>query len=263
MVAGTGLPPFFFYTLAILVGMILGSFNSVLVSRIPLRQSLGGRSRCPHCDVQIRNIDNIPILGFIFLGGRCRSCRAKISVRYLVLEILTAGLVLVPLIKFDRVFECIAWIFFVVLAVALSAIDFEHHRLPDPLTGSLYLAGLVFLTLDSFTHHNLSRLNHAFIASIALGGFYWIVNFLSKGGMGMGDVKLATSIGLFCGYISMSTVYVASMISFALGSLVGVVLIVAKKASRKSALPFGPFMLMGAIASIYVTPWISHLRGLS
>lgn len=199
----------------------------------------------------------------MLLRGRCRNCRANISPRYLFLEIVTAGLVLVPLVKFDRIFECIAWIFFVVLAVALSAIDFEHHRLPDPLTGSLYLSGLIFLALDAFAHHNLSRLNHAFIASIALGGFYWIVNFLSKGGMGMGDVKLATSIGLFCGYISISTVYIASMIGFAAGSLVGVALIAVKRANRKSALPFGPFMLLGAIASIYVTPWISHMRGLS
>lgn len=263
MVADTNLPPFFFYTFIVILGLILGSFNSVLVARIPNGQSIRGRSHCPQCNQQIQNHFNIPIIGYLALRGRCRNCGSQISIRYLLLEIVTSALVVIPVTKFDRVFECVAWIFFVVFAVALAAIDVEHHRLPDPLTGSLYLAGLVFLSLDSLVHHNFGRLNHAFISSIALGGFYWIVNFLSKGGMGMGDVKLATSIGLYCGYISVSTVYLASMIGFAMGSLVGVFLIAIKRAGRKSALPFGPFMLLGAIASIYVTPWISHIRGLS
>jgi leader peptidase (prepilin peptidase)/N-methyltransferase len=138
-----------------------------------------------------------------------------------------------------------AWMAFVILGVALSAIDFQLHRLPDVLNGALYLSGIVFLSLDAALHHRFGHLRSAVIASVLLSAFYWLVNLLSKGGMGMGDVKLAASIGLYAGYIS-----------FALGSLVGIAIIVLQKGTRKTALPFGPFMIVGVLISIWATPLI-------
>jgi leader peptidase (prepilin peptidase)/N-methyltransferase len=263
VVVGGHLPPLILYLLIGVLGLIFGSFNSVLVSRIPVKESISGRSKCPSCGNQIANRDNLPILGYLILKGKCRNCHRVISPRYLVLEILTAISVFLPFLAFDRWFLILSWEVFIVLGIALAAIDLEHHRLPDVLTSSLYLFGLILISLDAVMSHWVHQLHNAFIASIVLGAFYWIVNLLSKGGMGMGDVKLATSIGLFTGYTSALAVYVASMTGFALGSLVGVSLVLAKKATRKSAVPFGPFMLVGAVASIWITPWITHLRGLS
>ncbi len=148
------------------------------------------------------------------------------------------------------------WVVFIILGVALSAIDFQLHRLPDVLNGALYLSGVALFSLDAILNHRLDHLRSAVIASIALSAFYWLVNLLSKGGMGMGDVKLAASIGLYTGYISALSVYVAAMASFVLGGAVGITIMVLRKGTRKSAVPFGPFMLAGAVISIWLTPLI-------
>jgi len=259
VVAGNSLPPLFFFVVVALLGLVFGSFNTVLIARIPDLLSLNGRSKCPSCGQQIKSRDNIPVIGYLLLRGKCRSCKKQISPRYLIVELITAIAVFIPLIKFDRWALIAAWEIFVILGIALSAIDFELHRLPDALTGPMYLLVLVFLTIDALTNHRAHYLNHAFLASIILGAFYWIVNRLSKGGMGLGDAKLATTIGLLTGYISATSVYVASMAGFALGSLVGVGLMIFKKAGRKSALPFGPFMIAGAIVALWITPWVNHL----
>ena len=261
--ANSNLPTLFYAVFILLFGLVCGSFNSVLVFRVPLGAKISGRSQCTSCGTQIANRDNVPIFGYLLLRGKCRNCQVRISPRYLYLEIATAVGAFVPFLAFDRWLEILAWELFIVLGIALAAIDFEHHRLPDPLTGSLYLGGLALISLDALTHHRSHQLHNAFIASVALGAFYWAVSVLSKGGMGMGDVKLATSIGLFTGYISGTTVYVGSMLGFAMGSVVGGYLILMKKASRKSPLPFGPFMLAGAVLAIWITPIVTHVRGLS
>lgn len=255
-VVGENLPPFFFYLLILLFGLIFGSFNTVLVARIPKKESLGGRSKCALCGAQIRNSDNIPLLGYIRLRGKCRNCQERFSPRYLFIELTTATAVFIPFFIFDRFTMVAAWVVFIVLGVALATIDFQLHRLPDLLTGALYLSGLALLSLDAIAHNRLEHLRSAIIASIALSGFYYLVNLLSKGGMGMGDVKLAASIGLYTGYISALSVYVAAMASFALGSAVGITIMLRGKGTRKSAVPFGPFMLAGAVISAWLTPLI-------
>ncbi len=254
--AGENLPPLFFYLLILLFGLIFGSFNTVLVARIPKNESLGGRSKCMLCGVQIQNSDNIPLFGYIRLRGKCRNCQQRFSPRYLLLELTTATMVFIPFFIFDRFTMVLPWVAFIILGVALSAIDFQLHRLPDVLNGALYLSGLALFSLDAILNHRLDHLRSAVIASIMLSAFYWLVNLLSKGGMGMGDVKLAASIGLYTGYISALSVYVAAMTSFALGSAVGITIMVLGKGTRKTAVPFGPFMLAGAVISIWLTPLI-------
>jgi leader peptidase (prepilin peptidase)/N-methyltransferase len=255
-VVGANLPPLFFYLVILIFGLIFGSFNTVLVARIPMKESLWGRSKCTLCEVQIQNRDNIPIYGYLRLRGKCRNCGQEFSRRYLYLELTTAVAIFIPFLLFDRLTMIAAWMAFVILGVALSAIDFQLHRLPDVLNGALYLSGIVFLSLDAALHHRFGHLRSAVIASVLLSAFYWLVNLLSKGGMGMGDVKLAASIGLFAGYISALCVYVAAMASFALGSLVGIAIIVLQKGTRKTAVPFGPFMIVGTLISIWATPLI-------
>ncbi len=250
---GENVPPLLFYFFVLVFGLVFGSFNTVLVARIPQRESLWGRSKCSFCGVQIQNKDNIPLLGYLRLRGKCRSCSQSFSRRYLYLELATAIATFIPFILFHRITLIAAWMVFVILGVALSAIDFQMHRLPNVLNGALYLSGLGFLTLDATLNHRFNHLRSALLASLILGAFYWAVNVLSKGGMGMGDVKLAASIGLYVGYISALSVYVAAMVSFALGSVVGMAILILHKGTRKTALPFGPFMIAGALISIPLT----------
>ena len=253
---GENLPPLFLYLTILIFGLIFGSFNTVLVARIPLKESLRGRSKCTLCGVQIQNKDNIPLFGYLLLRGKCRNCGQNFSRRYLYLELTTTVATFIPFLLFDRLTMIAAWTAFVIIGVALSAIDFQLHRLPDALNGALYLSGIVLLSADATWHHRLGHLRSAIIASVLLSAFYWVVNLLSKGGMGMGDVKLAASIGLYTGYISALCVYVAAMASFALGSLVGIAIIVLQRGTRKTAVPFGPFMIVGALISIWATPSI-------
>ena len=255
-VAGENLPPLFLYLAILIFGLIFGSFNTVLVARIPLKESLRGRSKCKFCGVQIQNRDNIPLFGYLLLRGRCRNCRQHFSRQYLYLELTTAGATFIPFFIFDRVTMIAAWMAFVILGIALSAIDIQLHRLPDALNGALFSSGLALLTWDAVLNHRLGHLRSAIFAAILLSAFFWLVNLLSKGGMGMGDVKLAASIGLYAGYISALSVYVAIMASFALGSVVGIVIIILQKGTRKTAVPFGPFMIVGALISIWATPLI-------
>lgn len=255
-VVGSNVPPLLLYLAILIFGLIFGSFNTVLVARIPIRESLRGRSKCTLCDVQIQNRDNIPILGYLILRGKCRNCRQPFSRRYLYLELATAVAVFIPFLIFDRITMIAIWIVFVILGVALSAIDFQLHRLPDTLNGALFTLGLALISVDAVINHRLGNLRSAIIASFMLSAFFWLVNLLSKGGMGMGDVKLAASIGLYVGYISALSVYVAAMASFALGSIVGIAIIFLQKGTRKTAVPFGPFMIVGALISIWATPLI-------
>lgn len=249
-------PPLFFYPLILVFGLILGSFNSVLVARIPKNESFGGRSKCLNCGKQIQISDKIPIFGYIRLRGKCRNCHQTFSPRYLLLELTTAIAVFIPFFLFDRFTMVAAWVVFIILGVALSAIDFQLHRLPDVLNLAIYLAGLALLSLDAILNDRLDHLGSAVIASLVLSALYLLLNLLSKGGMGMGDVKLAASIGLYTGYISAQSVYVAAMTSFALGGVVGITVMLLGKGSRKTRLPFGPFMIAGAVISSWLTPLI-------
>ncbi|MEI6648520.1 MAG: prepilin peptidase [Actinomycetes bacterium] len=247
--------------LVVSLGLVFGSFNSVLVGRIPDRENINGRSKCPKCGTQLAARDNIPVLGYLMLRGKCRNCKNPISSRYLLLEMCTAAAMFIPLFRFQGYFVIAAWESFIIFGIALIAIDLEHHRLPDLLTGPLFLSGAIFLGIDAFKNHHTSQLFHALLYGFSACAIFYSIHILSKGGMGMGDVKLAASMGLFSGYVSATAVYVSAMTGFALGSLVGVSLMVAKKATRKTAVPFGPFMIVGTVLSLWITPVINQVRG--
>jgi len=254
---------FYLVPLVVVLGLVFGSFNSVLVARVPNRENINGRSKCPKCGAQLAARDNIPVLGFLLLRGKCRNCQNPISPRYLFLELFTAVAMFIPLFKIQGYFAIAAWESFFIFGIALIAIDLEHHRLPDLLTGPLFLSGLLFFGIDGIKNNHGSQFIHAIIYAISACAIFYSIHVLSRGGMGMGDVKLAASMGLFSGYVSGTAVYVSAMIGFALGSLVGVGLMIAKKATRKTAVPFGPFMIIGTVLSLWVTPWINQIRGLN
>lgn len=145
------------------------------------------------------------------------------------------------------------WLILVTIGVPLTVIDVTLHRLPDRLTLALFLLSAIVILGDSLYHHNYTRLIPTLIGSLALPAFYLALMIISRGGMGMGDVKLAAGIGLVGGFFGVRTVLESSFAAYILGSVIGIGLMVAGKAGRKTAIPFGPFMLVGQGIALVLT----------
>jgi leader peptidase (prepilin peptidase)/N-methyltransferase len=233
-------------TVLILLGLAVGSFLNVCIHRLPRQQSLTHpRSRCPGCGYQLRWYDNIPVVSYALLLGKCRKCRARISVRYPLVELATMalfvlhGLVLgwTPLLVPRLVFAC--------LLVVLFAIDLEHHLLPNAIT----LPGIVLGVIAS------SVLPPGIIAALLGillgGGVLWAIGeayyrFAGQEGMGGGDVKMLAMIGAFLGW---KLVIVTLVLSSVMGSMVGLAVIVVKRGGLKYALPYGTFLSLAALGA--------------
>jgi leader peptidase (prepilin peptidase) / N-methyltransferase len=223
-----------------LLGAAVGSFLNVLAYRLPRGESLvAPRSRCPACGVQIAAHDNVPVVSWIVLGGRCRSCHGRISPQYPLVEALTGALFAAVAVQTDMSAELLPGLAFMTLLVAVAAIDIEHRIIPNKLlvpgaAAALALWGLV----------DPSRLSENLIAAVCAGGFFLLAALAYPAGMGMGDVKLAAVMGLFLG----RSVAPALFVALAAGALVGIGLMLVRGASaRKQGVPFGPFLALGGI----------------
>lgn len=230
--------------LALVVGSVIGSFVNVVVARLPRGESLvSPPSRCLGCHTPIRWFDNIPLLSYALLRGRCRHCAARISRRYPVIEAGTAALFALAAWRFGGRPEVLgpAWVFLATL-VAIAAIDLEHQIIPDRIT----LPGITAGFLASFVNPLLTWTDS--LLGIALGaGVIFAVIVASRGGMGGGDLKLCAMIGAFLGWkLTLLTVLLAVV----LGGLVAVTLLIAGRRRRRDAIPFGPFLASGAVVSL-------------
>lgn len=243
-VLDSSLAPFWFFFIPIL-GLVFGSFATALIARVPMKESLWTRSKCPHCAREILPQENIPVISFLLLKGKCRGCESKISVSYPLTELSMAALFIAPFIFPNTQNEITLWVIFSIFALPLTVIDIKLHRLPDILTGSLFLTSFVVILVMSVSHHAYDRLAPSVVGAVALAAFYFAIALISKGGMGLGDVKLSASVGLVSGYFGLNAVFVSSFAAFFCGSLIGLFLMAAKKANRKTPIPFGPFMILG------------------
>jgi leader peptidase (prepilin peptidase)/N-methyltransferase len=231
--------------------LVIGSFMTVVVARVPAGESLvRPRSRCPACGTQIRNRDNLPVIGWLLLRGRCRDCGARISVRYPVLELLTSVLIAGAFARYPN--PWIAGVIAALLALmpAIGAIDIERRIIPNRLTYPALVAFPVALVLGRVLGVPVDLPRMA-IGLAAYGGALFVVA-LASGGMGMGDVKLAALIGLVFGALGLRYVGVAAAAAIALGGIGGVVALLAGR-SRKSAIPFGPYLAAGAVVAAFWT----------
>jgi len=163
-----------------------------------------------------------------------------------------ALLYLLPIFIFHSWTAIFLWLVIVTFGLPLAAIDLLHHRLPDVLTGALLLASTLVVVISALVHHRFDRLLPSAIGAVSLLSFYLAIMIISKGGMGMGDVKLSPSIGLISGFFGLRAVLVSSFAAYILGSVIGVALMIAGRAGRKTAIPFGPFMIVGQIISLLV-----------
>jgi leader peptidase (prepilin peptidase)/N-methyltransferase len=232
-------------TFAGVLGAIVGSFLNVVAYRLPRRESLvTPASRCPSCGTPVKPYDNIPILSWLLLRGRCRSCAEPISPRYPFVETLTAALCVGAVLSHDSAVGIALSVVLILLLVPAALIDLEHRIIPNRITALGAILALVLgLGLDPAGEPE--RL----IAGAAAGGFLLLAALAYPGGMGMGDVKLAGVIGLFLG----RTVAPAILIALVAGVLAGAVVIARKGAreGRKTAVPFGPFLALGALVAVF------------
>ena len=244
-------------------GLFIGSFLNVVIFRVPARRSIvTPPSACGDCGARIRPWDNVPVLSWVLLRGRCRDCRSSISARYPLVELGTALLFVSVAVRFgDGLFEpkaavaawlaLVAFLYLASISVTLAMIDLDTHTLPNRIVLPSYLVGLVLLGAASVADGHGGETVRAVGGLCLLWVVYFSLGLLYRGGMGFGDVKLAGLLGLFLGYLGWGELAVGAFAAFLLGGLFALGLLVARRANRKSAIPFGPWMLAGAWVGIF------------
>jgi leader peptidase (prepilin peptidase)/N-methyltransferase len=237
-----------------LAGLAAGSFANVVIHRVPRRESVvRPGSRCPACGRPIAWHDNVPVVGWLLLRGRCRRCLAAISPRYPAVELATA--VLWFLVTFRLVGAGLGWavpayLLLAFICVVLAVIDATTRLLPNRITYPTFPAIALLLLLASLGMGDLGRLVRALLAAAAVGAFFLALVLISPRGMGMGDVKLAPTLGLALGWLSWSAVAVGLFTAFLLGGLAGLGGILLLRLSRKALVPFGPWLVAGALLGV-------------
>lgn len=226
-------------------GLIIGSFLTVVAHRLPRGESVvGGRSRCPACGAQIAAYDNVPLLSWLLLRGRARCCGAPISPRYPLTELTTGALFAATALAFyDEPAQLALGLVFVSALVAVTLTDLERRIIPNRV---LLVAAILAVAIAAVSDPD--SLPERAIAAAAAGGLLFAAALAYPRGMGLGDVKLAATMGLFLG----REVAPAILVALLAGSLVGVVMIARHgSAARKRAIPFGPFLALGGVVALF------------
>jgi leader peptidase (prepilin peptidase) / N-methyltransferase len=255
----TALPPWAIWTMAGVMGLAIGSFLNVCIHRLPLRMSLSTPpSRCGACQAPVAWRDNVPVLSYLLLGGRCRQCRAGISVIYPIVELVTAALFIVHVAVFGVTLLALIRIGFACAMLVLFFIDLEHQILPNAIT----LPGIgVGMVASLFAPPGF---NQALLGALLGGGVLWAIAEIYirvRGieGMGMGDVKMLGMIGAFLGAPLMGLTLVLASLA---GALTGVALMLARRGDLQRRLPFGTFLAAAAVfASLCGQPIVDWYAG--
>ena len=236
--------------IALPFGLAFGSFLTVAIHRIPAGESLvHPRSRCPSCGTTLRNVDNIPVVSWLVLRGRCHACGAKIGVVYPLTELACGGLFVAVALRFEDPWAAVLLAPFLAFLVALSVIDIRTKKIPNRLVYPATVAAALFIVVADLAGGELNAVQGG-IGFLAYGLGLLIVALISPKGMGMGDVKLAALIGLVLGSLGLRFVAVAAGVGILLGGVGAIVALVAG-ASRKTGIPFGPFLAAGAAISVF------------
>jgi leader peptidase (prepilin peptidase)/N-methyltransferase len=249
---------------AFVFGIAIGSFLNVVIYRVPRGESLvRPASHCPACRGPIRPQHNVPVLGWLVLRGRCADCRTRIPVRYPLVELGT-GLAFVAVaarLGQLHLFSALpAYLYFTAIGIALALIDLDCRRLPNAIVLPAYPVLAVALAGSAWWQHDWWSLARAGIGAAALLAFFGAVVLVHPAGMGLGDVKLSGVIGAVLGYLSWSALVIGAFLGFLLGAVVGVAVIASGRGNRKTAVPFGPFMIAGTLLALFVAGPIARLH---
>jgi len=236
------------------LGAVIGSFLNVCIYRIPRSMSIVfPGSQCPNCKASIPFYDNIPILSYLFLKGKCRFCHNPISLRYPIVEFINMFFYILLFYKFGASLATVVYCIFVSLLIVISFIDLDFRIIPD----SLSISGIIMGFLSSFFLDGMTPIQ-SLLGILIGGGFLFAVAVIyekvtHKEGMGGGDIKLIAMIGAFTGWHGIPFVILAS--SF-VGAALGIIYIIVEKKDTKFAIPFGPFLSLGAVLYIFIGPEI-------
>jgi leader peptidase (prepilin peptidase)/N-methyltransferase len=231
--------------IALVFGLVIGSFLNDVIYRLPRRESLSHpSSHCPNCNTAINWYDNIPVVSWLVLRGKCRSCAQSIAVRYPVVESVTGVGFALAAWRFGLAWPALVACAFIAALVAIAFIDYDEMIIPDRIVLPGAIIGLAAsVALDP------GRWWVYLVSSVGCAAFFLILVLLwPGGGMGLGDAKM----GLFMGAVLGPRIVVAVFAAFLFGSIVGVYLIVVKKAGRKTKVPFGPFLAIGAVLALFL-----------
>ncbi|CAN5690110.1 A24 family peptidase [soil metagenome] len=230
-----------------LAGLAVGSFLNVVIVRMPEELALlHPPSRCPQCETEIRPSDNIPVLSYVLLRGRCRSCREPIPLGYPLVEVANAALWVAAALRFGFTWALIPFLLLFSTLLAQSVIDLELYRLLDKITFPVVGASTVLIAAVSLIEGEPDRIVYALAGAAGYFVFLFIPAFLYPKGMGLGDVKLALLMGLFLGWVNPLLCLYALIGASLLGLVAGIILYVAR--GRKSAeFPFGPWLALGCV----------------
>ncbi|MDD5131778.1 MAG: prepilin peptidase [bacterium] len=248
-----------------LFGLLFGSFANVCIYRLPRNESIVfPASHCPACNNLIPWYDNIPVLSFMLLRGKCRSCKQSISWRYPVVELITGILFSALYLKYYFTFYFWLYALVSLALVVITFVDLQEQIIPDELSYGLMVAGTVFsffnndlyLQIIFYFPPVLNRLVASYVGLLVGGGILYFIAWISRGGMGGGDIKLAAGLGTFLGW---ENTLMMLGISFLFGGVVGVVLLLSGKKKRKDPIPFGPFIAAATIVVILFNDQLSSL----
>lgn len=273
-----------FITFATLFGLLVGSFLNVVIHRLPIMMEkewhanclalqgseltepqekytlVSPRSSCPKCKRSISALENIPVISYLLLGGKCKGCNTKISMRYPLVELFTGALIGAVAYKFGYSATTLFTAIFIFALVALTFIDFDTQLLPDDITLPLLWLGLLFNISNGFVDLK-SAVIGAMAGYLILWSIYWMFKLVTgKEGMGYGDFKLLAAIGAWFGWQMLPAVILLSSV---LGAVIGIGLIAFQGKGKNTAIPFGPFLALGGVAALFYGPQLARLYGIA
>jgi leader peptidase (prepilin peptidase)/N-methyltransferase len=244
------------------LGLVVGSFLNVVIYRVPRGESLlRPGSRCPSCGTPIRPSHNIPVVSWLLLRGRCFACGQRIAVWYPLVEVATSLLfvaVTLRLSSLDLLSALPAYLYFAAIGVVLTVTDLQVRRLPNAIVLPSYPVAAVLLAVSAAVDGGWWALVRALLGGAVLFGFFYALAYFYPAGMGFGDVKLAAIVGGVLAYLSWSALLIGAFAGFLIGAVAGLTMMALKRAGRKTAIPFGPSMIVGAFVAIFASGPIAH-----
>ncbi|MDR1293730.1 MAG: prepilin peptidase [Bifidobacteriaceae bacterium] len=246
--------------LAGLTGLVVGSFLGVVIVRVPGGASLWPRSACPACQTLISARDNLPVVSWLVLRGRCRSCATAIPWRYPAVEVSTAALFVGVAAWLGWSWALPAFAYLAAVCLALTVIDWRVRRLPNAIVLPSYPILVALLTLAAAMSGDWGALARALIGGVILSAFYWTVCLVVPRGMGLGDAKLSGICGMGLAWVGWGPFALGVLAPFALGAAFGVATMIAQRTGRGTSIPFGPWMCAGTAIGCVAGPtlWTAY-----
>lgn len=253
------MPHPFVVVIAAVVGLVMGSFATVVVWRVPRSESIvRPSSHCPSCSAPVKPWDNIPVLSFVLLRGRCRSCGVRIGWRYPLVELAVAALFVAVALRLSD-WDVPAYCGLALALVVLSWIDLEHQRLPVVIVYPAIAAGAALLVMASAGTGDWHAVLRALVGGLAGFLLFAGIFYATRGGMGFGDVRLAGLCGMFLAYLGWRHVAVGFLATAVFAGVVAIALVATGRAGRKTRIPYGPFMAAGTMVAVLWGAGIAHI----